>query len=88
MIKLSEILGEEWENNKDLEAANKIRPELNKSLKDLEDLIFKINKNVSSFMAPGLREAFTNSILAGLKVQRTAFVSGKAIRVLDKYFKR
>ena len=44
MIKLSEILGEEWENNKDLEAANKIRPELNKSLKDLEDLIFKINK--------------------------------------------
>ena len=48
--------------------------------------MFTINKKVSSFNAPGVRTAFADAILAGLKVKKQAFVAGAARKVIDKYF--
>ena len=51
-------------------------------------MMFLINKKLSDFNAPGLRTAYYNAIMAGLKVKKQAFVWGAARRVIDNYLKR
>ena len=87
MLKLKKIMKEEQSiADKDMKAARVMRPELLSSLRELEDMMFLINKKLSSFNAPGLRTAYYNAIMAGLKVKKQAFVAGAARKVIDKYF--
>ena len=86
MLKLKKLMEEEGVADKDMKAAKKLRPDLEKAVQNLENLMFTINKKVSSFNAPGVRTAFADAILAGLKVKKQAFVAGAARKVIDKYF--
>jgi len=89
MLKLKKIMKEEQSiADKDMKAARVMRPELLSSLRELEDMMFLINKKLSDFNAPGLRTAYYNAIMAGLKVKKQAFVWGAARRVIDNYLKR
>ena len=88
MLKLKKLMEEEGVADKDMKAARVMRPELLSSLRELEDMMFLINKKLSDFNAPGLRTAYYNAIMAGLKVKKQAFVWGPGRKIIDNYLKR
>ena len=89
MLKLKKLMKEEQSiADKDMKAARIMRPELLSALRELEDMMFHINKKLSDFNAPGLRTAFYNAIMAGLKVKKQAFVWGPGRKIIDNYLKR
>ena len=47
MLKLKKLMEEEGVADKDMAAAKKLRPDLEKAVQNLENLMFTINKKVS-----------------------------------------
>ena len=71
----------------DMKAAEKIKRQLQDILFSIDDASALIDKNLSGFMAPGLKHAFFGAIKAGTKRQGKFDVMA-AGREFNKYYKR
>ena len=71
----------------DMKAAEKIKRQLQNILFDIDEAESLISKNLSGFMAPGLKHAFYGAIKAGTKRQGK-FDIRAAGKEFNKYYKR
>lgn len=72
---------------KDTQAAEIIRPELEQIFKDIEDVVYKrITKSISSFNSPGFIMAFLEAIKSGIVGTGRGFDANKAKARLKRWF--
>ena len=86
MIKLKNLIFEDESTaEKDMKAAKKIELKLAKVYSTVNDSVKLINKNISSFNAPGLKAAFLDGLKAGLKSNQ--FDVRAAQKKFEDYYK-
>ena len=84
-MKLKDLLFEAPADD-DMKAAKKIERQLQNILFAVDEAEELINKNLSSFNAPGLRHAFYDAIKAGSK-KKGQFDVMAAGKILKKYYR-
>jgi hypothetical protein len=87
MIKLRNLISEDESTaDKDMKAAKKLEYELGKTYSVINDNLKLIDKNLSSFNAPGLKAAFLDGIKAGVRGQKYDVRASQ--KKFGNYFKR
>jgi|TARA_Y100000296_G_C5156492_1_gene249365 hypothetical protein len=87
-MKLKDLLEQETTADKDMKAAKKLLPRLTRAGQEVAERFKWIEKEMSSFNAPGLRSAFAYALKSAIGTTgKQGFDMRKFEKVLSDYYK-
>ncbi len=87
-MKLKDLLEQETTADKDMKAAKKLLPRLTRAGQEVAERFKWIEKEMSSFNAPGLRSAFAYALKSAIGTTgKQGFDTRKFEKILSDYYK-